>query len=175
MHYCCQRLQTDRNTPSRFKMDFLLLKYNGFLSYNGYITFLILPVFDIFEDKIGGVRINNRAPVRGASKRGHENEFCNKFLCFWRPYFRCSSSGTEKTCIYTMLAQHVASEKDVAEDVTDPDLTRATETKIQTPTVTPNQKGKGKAEAKKANRDPDLVPLSGDRKPQDPCSSLLRR
>ncbi len=51
-------------------------------------------------------------------------------------------------------------EKDVAEDVTDPDLTRATETKFQTPTVTPNQKEKGKAEAKKANRDPDLVPLA---------------
>jgi hypothetical protein len=51
-------------------------------------------------------------------------------------------------------------EKDVVEDVIDPDLTRATETKIQTPTVTPNQMGKEKAEAKKANRDPDLVPLA---------------
>jgi hypothetical protein len=59
MRYCCQRLQTDRNTNSRFKIEFLLFKYNGFLSYNGYITdlFLILPVFDIFEDEIEGVRI----------------------------------------------------------------------------------------------------------------------
>jgi hypothetical protein len=50
-------------------------------------------------------------------------------------------------------------EKDVAEDGTDPDLTQATETKVQSPTVNPNQKGKGKAETKKENRDPDLVPL----------------
>ncbi len=46
------------------------------------------------------------------------------------------------------------------EDVTDPDLTRATETKLQTPMENPNQKGKGKAETKKANRDHDLVPLT---------------
>ena len=44
---------------------------------------------------------NNRVPVRGASKRGHENEFCTKFWGSWRPYFRCSSSKTEKTCIYS--------------------------------------------------------------------------
>ncbi len=25
MRYCCQRLKTDRNTPSRFKIDFRLL------------------------------------------------------------------------------------------------------------------------------------------------------
>ncbi len=43
-------------------------------------------------------------------------------------------------------------EKDVVEDVTDLDLTRAK--------VTPNQKEKGKAEAKKANRDSDLVSLA---------------
>ncbi len=39
--------------------------------------------------------------MRGASKRGHENEFCTKFWGSWRPYFRCSSSRTEKTCIYS--------------------------------------------------------------------------
>ena len=57
MRYYCQRLQTDRNTPSRFKIDFCLFKYNGFLSYNGYKTDFILPVFDILEDEIGGVRV----------------------------------------------------------------------------------------------------------------------
>ena len=51
-------------------------------------------------------------------------------------------------------------EKDVDEDVTDPDPTRATGTKLQTPMENPNQKGKEKAETKKANRDHDLVPLA---------------
>ena len=46
------------------------------------------------------------------------------------------------------------------EDVTDPDLTRAAETKLQIPMENPNQKGKGKAETKKANRDHGLVPLA---------------
>ncbi len=51
-------LQTDRNTPSRFKIDFLLFKYNGFWVITDINRFfLILPVFDIFEDEIGGVRI----------------------------------------------------------------------------------------------------------------------
>ena len=50
--------------------------------------------------------------------------------------------------------------KDVAEDVTDPDPTRATGTKLQIPMENPNQKGKEKAETKKANRDHDLVPLA---------------
>ncbi len=36
MRYCCQRLQTDRNTPSRFKINFF--KYNGFFRYDGFIT-----------------------------------------------------------------------------------------------------------------------------------------
>jgi hypothetical protein len=58
-----------------------------------------------------------------------------------------------------VLEKAATQEKDVAEDVIDPDLTWATKTKIQTPTVIPHQKEKGKAEAKKANKDPDLVPL----------------
>ena len=47
--------------------------------------------------------------MRGASNRGHENEFCTKFWGSGRPYFRCSSSRTEKTCIYSH-DKHVASE-----------------------------------------------------------------
>ena len=58
MRFWTSRSRTDRNTPSRLKIDFSLLKYNGFLSYNGYNGFLLfLPVFDMFEDEIGGVRI----------------------------------------------------------------------------------------------------------------------
>ena len=50
--------------------------------------------------------------MRGASQRGHENEFSTKFWGSCRPYFRCSSSRTElKKHVFTaMLAQHVASE-----------------------------------------------------------------
>ncbi len=38
MRYCCQRLQTDRNTASRLKIDFWFFKYNWFFCYNGFIT-----------------------------------------------------------------------------------------------------------------------------------------
>ncbi len=95
-------VQTDRNTPSRFKIVFWLFKYNGFLSYNGYITnFFNFTGFRHFWGRNWrcAYKYNNRVPVRGASKRRHENEFCNKFWCFWRPYFRCSSSRTEKPSI----------------------------------------------------------------------------
>ena len=33
------RSRTDRNTPSRLKIDFGLFKYNGYFSYNGYNGF----------------------------------------------------------------------------------------------------------------------------------------
>jgi hypothetical protein len=57
MHLWTSRCQTDRNTPSRLKIDFWLFEYNGFLSYNGYNGFwLFLPFFDMFEVKIGGVQ-----------------------------------------------------------------------------------------------------------------------
>ena len=43
------RSRTDRNTPSRLKIDFRLLKYNRFLSYNGYNGFLLFgPVYNGF-------------------------------------------------------------------------------------------------------------------------------
>ncbi len=62
MHLWTSRSRTDRNTPSRLKIDFWLFKYNGFLSYNGYNGFwLFLPVFDMFEDEIGNVRIINES------------------------------------------------------------------------------------------------------------------
>ena len=38
MRYCSQKWQTNRNTPSWFKIDFLFFKYNGFFRYNGFIT-----------------------------------------------------------------------------------------------------------------------------------------
>jgi hypothetical protein len=38
MRFCSHRLQTHPNTPSRFKIDFLFFKYNGFFGYNGFIT-----------------------------------------------------------------------------------------------------------------------------------------
>ena len=51
-------------------------------------------------------------------------------------------------------------EKDEAAVETDPDLTPATETKVLTPITKPDKKGKERAETKKANRDPALVPLA---------------
>ena len=41
MHLWPSRSRTDRNTPSRLKIDFRLFKYNGFLSYSGYNGFLL--------------------------------------------------------------------------------------------------------------------------------------
>ncbi len=52
------RSRTNRNTPSRLKIDLGQSQYNGFLSYNGYNGLLLfLPIFDMFEDEIGYVRI----------------------------------------------------------------------------------------------------------------------
>ena len=49
MRLWTSRSRTDRNTPSRLKIDFRLLKYNGFLSYNGYNGFLLFgPVYNGF-------------------------------------------------------------------------------------------------------------------------------
>ena len=58
MHMWPSRALTDRNTPSRMKIDLGQSGYNGFLSYNGYIGFLLfLPIFEMFADEIGYVRI----------------------------------------------------------------------------------------------------------------------
>ena len=38
MRLMTSRSLTDRNTHSLFKIDLKFYKYNGFLSYNGYIT-----------------------------------------------------------------------------------------------------------------------------------------
>ena len=63
MHLWPSRSLTDRNTPSRLKIDLGQSGYNGFLSYNGYNGFLLfLPVFDMFEDEIGYVRV--RVPTQ---------------------------------------------------------------------------------------------------------------
>ncbi len=51
-------------------------------------------------------------------------------------------------------------EKDEAAVETDPDLTQATEIQVTTPITNPDKKGKERAETKKANRDPVLVPLA---------------
>ena len=51
-------------------------------------------------------------------------------------------------------------EKDEVAVETDPDLTPATETKVLTPITKPDKKEKERAETKKANRDPALVPLA---------------
>ena len=39
MHLWTSRSRTDRNTPSRLKIDFRLFIYNGYFSYNGYNRF----------------------------------------------------------------------------------------------------------------------------------------
>ena len=50
MRLWTSRSRTDRDTPSRLKIDFRLLKYNRFLSYNGYNGFLLFgPVYIITD------------------------------------------------------------------------------------------------------------------------------
>ena len=39
MRLCTSRSQTDRNTPSEWKIDFGKTGYNGFFCYNGYNGF----------------------------------------------------------------------------------------------------------------------------------------
>jgi hypothetical protein len=56
--------------------------------------------------------------------------------------------------------KEVTQEKDEVAVVTEPDLTQATKNKVPTPIMNPDKKGKEKAETKKANRDPALVPLA---------------
>jgi hypothetical protein len=51
-------------------------------------------------------------------------------------------------------------EKDEVAVVTDPNLTQATEITVPTPILNPDKKGKERAETKKVNRDPALVPLA---------------
>ena len=51
-------------------------------------------------------------------------------------------------------------EKEEVAVETDPDLTQATEIQVPTPITNPDKKGKERAETKKANRDPALVPLA---------------
>ncbi len=58
MHLCTSRSLTDRNTPSRLKIDLGQSGYKGFLCYNGCNGFLLFrSFFDMFEDEIGYVRI----------------------------------------------------------------------------------------------------------------------
>ena len=47
MRLWTSRSQTDRNTPSEWKIDFGQSGYNGFFCYNGYIGFL--PFFSVFD------------------------------------------------------------------------------------------------------------------------------
>ncbi len=113
MRKCCHRLQTNRNTPSRFKIDFKLFKYNRFFIYNGYITFFFnFTGFWHFWGRIWRCAYNNRVPVRVASQRGHENEFCTKFWGSWTGghIFDVVALGLKKHVFTAMLAQHVASE-----------------------------------------------------------------
>jgi hypothetical protein len=51
-------------------------------------------------------------------------------------------------------------EKDEVAVETDPDLTQATKIQVPTPITNPDKKGKERAETKKANRDPVLIPLA---------------
>jgi hypothetical protein len=51
-------------------------------------------------------------------------------------------------------------EKDEVAVETDHDLTQATEIQVPTPITNPDKKGRERAETKKANRDPVLVPLA---------------
>ena len=65
----------------------------------------ILPVFDMFEVKIGGV--HQITDCQGGCCPNEDmkvsSEFCTKFWWSWRSFFRCSSSSSEKTCIHSNL------------------------------------------------------------------------
>ena len=80
MRYCCQRLQTDRNTPSRFKIDFLFFKYNGFFCYNGFITdfFGFYRFLTFLRTKKTWMPPRLGVQFWGAFW-GHENELSTKF------------------------------------------------------------------------------------------------
>ncbi len=71
------------------------------MSYNGYITdfILILPVFDIFEDEIGGVRPNEDMKMSSAPSFGAPGGHI----------FDVVAPGLKKHVFTAMLAQHVAS------------------------------------------------------------------
>ena len=47
MRLWTSRSRTDRNTPSRLKIDLGKSGYNGFFCYNGYNVFL--PFFNVFD------------------------------------------------------------------------------------------------------------------------------
>jgi hypothetical protein len=55
--------------------------------------------------------------------------------------------------------KEVTQGKDEVAVVIDPGITQATEIKALTPIMNPDKKGKERAETKKANRHPNLVPL----------------
>ena len=74
-----------------------------------------------------------------------------------QPHFEHPTLTKEKDVVQEKEA---IQEKDEVAVVTDPDLTQTTEIKVPTPITKPDQKGKERAETKKANRDPVLVPLA---------------
>ncbi len=75
MHMWTSRSRTDRNTPSRLKIDFWLFKYNGFF-YNGHITdFYDLAAPPIFLGEIAPFVVLARGILLGVFRVGKaENE-----------------------------------------------------------------------------------------------------
>ena len=103
------RSRTDCNTPSRLKIDLGQSEYNGFLSYNGYNGFLLfLPVFDMFEDEIGGVRIiiDCQSGWRPSDhmKMSHPVSL-GQLRIIISPFWTCIPA---KTCQKTILQQNMA-------------------------------------------------------------------
>ncbi len=63
--------------------------------------FEFLPVFDMFEDKIGGVGIIIESQSGWRVNKDMKVSLAPRFWGSSKPYFRCSSSRTEKTLIYS--------------------------------------------------------------------------
>ena len=69
-----------------------LLKYNGFLSYNGYNGFLVF--LTVFRHVWGRKKLGCHhvyGVLRGGALWGHDNELSTKFWGSWQAYICCSS------------------------------------------------------------------------------------
>jgi hypothetical protein len=102
MRHCCQRLQTDRNTPTGFKIDFSKFIYNGFFCYNGFIKdFLDFYRFlTCLRSKveIGGVRIIMESQSGGRPNEDIEMSSAPSFGALGGHIFDVAApSRTEKT------------------------------------------------------------------------------
>ena len=87
MRLWTSRCRTDRNKPSRLKIDFGKSGYNGFFLTD-------ITDFSFFDRFITDFWVTTDAgsyAVSVATLWGHENELSTKFWGSWKAYFCCSS------------------------------------------------------------------------------------